>query len=354
MAEDNKYKISMDKNGNILKLANKKDGLITDSGSIENKKLKEIQESNFIQDSSEMGWLTKFSRFNYVDPYNTLTGNKEYIFITKPDLHLFNNFNTSSINPELANDVFFSKSCFERYRHVMKQLQYSVNKSQPFLTMLSNSVTSSLEIPTISGLESETSENIYGDKITYRHGSESSDVGFEFSLEFEETKWLEIYHLFKMWDRYYEMKSKGQITPPSEDYIRKMELHDQVSMYKIIVADDMETILFYAKYYGVYPKNVPRDAFGSLDDGSLKITVDFKSSFVIDNDPMILYDLNYLSSIGEQESKPTKFAKIWDKDNDRINYEWVGKPFIILDKSIPNGQSKTGSMGRYKLKWREA
>lgn len=343
--------ISISTNGNIQKLG--KGSGFTESGNIKSETIKEIIESNFIQNSTNMGWLDKFSRFSYVDPYNVLPSSKEYIFITKPDLHLFEG-NSSTINPELSTNAFFQEE-FSRYRHVMKQLQYSINKSQPFLPMLSNSIASSLELPSITGLESETSENIYGDKITYRHGSESGDVGFDFSLEFYETKTLELYHLFKMWDCYYEMKSKGRISPPSppgtnHPYVFNMELHDQISMYKIIVGEDMETILFYAKYYGVYPKNVPRDVFGSLDDGELKLSVDFKAAFVIDNNPMIIADFNELSNL---TNSSREFVSIWDHDNQRVNYKWVGAPYIVYDKDISNGESTVGSTGGYKLKWRK-
>lgn len=328
-----------------------------ESGAIKKDILQEIVESNFIQNSTDMGWMDKFSRFSYVDPYNVLPSSKEYIFITRPDLHLFENENTNELNSELANNIYFQEE-FNRYRHVMKELQYSTNKTKAFFPMLSNCVASSLELPPINGLESETSENIYGDKISYRHGSESGDVGFDFSLEFYETKNLEIYHLFKIWDRYYELKSKGRISPPSlssqsglqHPYVFNMELHDQISMYKIIVGEDMETILFYAKYYGVYPKNVPRDIFGSLDSGEIKLSIDFKAAFVIDNDPTILIDFNEISDLS---GSTKKFINIWDNENNRVNYKWVGMPYIVYDKNISNGESTTGSTGGYRLKWRE-
>lgn len=322
-----------------------------DGGIIKQSVLDEIMESNFIQNSSNMDWLNKFARFGYVDPYNNITPTKEYLFFTKPDLHLFNNKSTSDLNTEIASNVFFLDE-FDRYRHVMEQLQYSTNKSKPFMNILCNSVANSLELPSINSLESESNENIYGDKISYRHGSESGDVGFEFSIEFYETKNLEIYHLFKMWDAYYELKTKGIITPPDLSYVTNMELHDQISIYKIIVADDMESILFYAKYFGVYPKTLPRDTFGSLDSGQLKLSIDFKASFVIDNRPDIIQDFNQVSLLAAPSG--TRFANIYDNENQRVNYKWVGVPYIVFDKSVNNGIDKVGSIGRYKLKWRDA
>lgn len=342
----NEMKTNIDKNGNILDLGTGKN--FENDGALNNDKLNEIIESDFIQNTSNMHWLNKFNRFSYLDPYNTLTHNKEYIFITKPDLHLFENFNPNVLNKEIDDNIFFF-DMFNRYRHVMKQLQYSVDKSNPYMCILSNSVASSMELPAINSLESESAENIYGDKISYRHGSESGDVGFEFSLEFHESKHLEIYNLFKMWDKYYEMKSKGRVTPPDENYIINMELHDQVAIYKIIVGEDLETIIFFAKYYGVYPKSLPRDVFGSLDDGELKLSIDFKSSFVIDNDPIILMDLNQ-TSYGNN-TNDVSLSRIWDHKNDKINHKWVGKPYVVRCENIHNGENIPGSKGKYKLKW---
>lgn len=350
---ENLFEANISKNGHVGNLGEGDN--FEESGIIKSEILDEIRESNFIQNAYNMDWLNKFSRFSYVDPYNSLSSNKEYIFITRPDLHLFKNGNTSLLNPELSTNIYFQEE-FDRYRHVMKQLQYSTNRSQPFCTILTNSVTSSLELPSITGLESETSENIYGDKISYRHGSESGDVGFDFSLEFNENKHLDIYHLFKIWDRYYELKSKGRISPPTtinggHPYVFNMELHDQISMYKIIVGEDFETILFYAKYYGVYPKNVPRDIFGSLDAGNLKLSVDFKASFVLDNDPTIIADFNEISNLS---GSTKKFLNIWDNENYRVNHKWVGMPYIVYDKNIVNGDGSVGTTGGYRLKWREA
>lgn len=351
--KDSNYynKINFSDDGRIKNIG-KGDGFDSD-GSLKSDKLKQLLRSDMVLNSTDNRWLTRFSRFGYIDPYNHPTSNKEYIFITKPDLHLFEGKNPDKLNEELKYDVYF-KDMFNRYRHIMNQLQYSVYPANPYLTLLTNSVASSLDLPDIVGLESDTNENIYGDKLSYRHGSESGDVGHEFSLEFYDTKYLEIYHLFKMWDMYENLKTKGKVTPPDESYITNMELHDQVSAYKIIVADDMETILFYAKLYGVYPKGVPRSQFGSLDDGPIKLNVDFKSAFVLDNDPTIIDDFNRLATVGTSKKfEDLKSAKIWNKKYGKVDKRFVGKPFIVKDKNIKIGDGSAGTKGMFKLKWIE-
>ncbi len=45
--------------------------------------------SYHIFDRNEIDRYNKISRFGFYDPYNTLSVTREYIFITKPDLHIF-------------------------------------------------------------------------------------------------------------------------------------------------------------------------------------------------------------------------------------------------------------------------
>ena len=71
-----------------------------------------------------------------------------------------------------------------------------------------------------------------------------------------------------------------------------------MSMYKFIVGEDGESIVYFAKYFGVYPKMVPRNTFSDLPaDGNIKFTVQFKASFVEDMDPNIIEDFNEISNL---------------------------------------------------------
>lgn len=346
--KNNQYKAKWTSKGNIKNLGNKKSGYISQSGSVNESLTNDILKDNGVINRVNNGWMESFSRFSYIDPYNAPAGNKEYVFFTKPDLNLFETKN--KINPDLANDSFFV-DYFNRYRHLMRQLQYSLDKSKPYLYLLSHAIASSPELPDIVASESESSENLFGDKMSYRHGSQAGDVGFEFSCEFNETKHMEIYNLFKMWDYYELLKTYGVVRPPSTSYITNMEAHDKVSMYKIIVGDDNKSILFYAKYYGVYPKNIPRSTFSNLDNGQFKITVDFHADFVIDK-PYVLEDLNMLANRGKSIKNLSK-AKLWDSKNNKINRDFVGNPFVLCNNDINNGKSGNGCTGVYQLEWRD-
>lgn len=309
--------------------------------SITNTDRKIIRAHN-LHNRSEMDYMNKFHRFGVIDPYRALGKTREYIFFTKPDLQLLQG--SGELNTQLANEPFFIEA-LDRWKDVMYQLQSSVSNS-PYIHLLTNTVTSSLDLPTISSEDVENSSNIFGDTINYRWSSDMSSNAHEFSLEFTDNKYLEVYMLFRIWDEYVNKKTRGLITPPS-NYVLNKILHDQISIYKIIVGEDAETVIHYTKLYGVYPTNVPRDAFGNIsENGGLTLNINFKAAFVEDMDPLIIDDFNHLFRLTGNRSSKDK--DIYDKTNLCMNGDWVRAPHIVRDETT----GFTPGKFRYKLKWR--
>lgn len=314
-----------------------------------NDTFKSLLNAAHIYDRSEIEWYTKFNRFGCLDPYNTLTTTREYIFMTKPDLHIFANSNTTSVlNPELEKYPIW-EDALVRYNDVLQQLQYSVNgQDKPFINLFTNSIKSSVDLPDISTTDVQTSENVYGTYMTYRRSSITSDEQHEFSIEFEDTKYTEVYMWFKLYDEYEKLKDLGAVTPPNELYIINKIIHDQMALFKFIVGEDGETLIYWAKMWGVYPKGVPRNAFSDLSSGdSLKISVSFKAQFVDDMDPNILVDFNRLT-IPNGLPSIKKILPIYDKSIGRVSGEWAGNPFITKTNNAKLG------IDQYKFKWMRA
>ena len=113
-------------------------------------------------------------------------------------------------------------------------------------------------------------------------------------------------------------------------------------MFKFIVEDDMETIIHYSKYIGVYPKEVPLTTFSNLEDNVIKHTVEFHAQFVEDMEPAIINDFNKLTS---SYRSGTRNSPVYDKDLHHINNEWVKIPYIESFKY------KNSNRKQYKLKW---
>lgn len=294
----------------------------------------------FSRDYIDKNLFEKFNRFGYLDPYNTLSSNREYLFFVKPDLHIFSGGNSSNLNPELNRLSIFTDA-MSRYKDVLLQLQASASKHQPYVTLLSNRINSKLDLPGISAESIETGRNIYGSVISYRQNSIKSDTDYDFTLEFKDTKYLDVYMFFKLFDEYERRKFTGSVTPPNENYIINKILHDQMAIYKIIVGEDGESIIYWAKLVGVYPVSVPRDSFSSIDDHILNFSVNFKASFVEDMNPDILVDLNRTSWVKSNES----LIKIYNPATDLVNADWSPVPIVIKDKN-------SSSRYHYKLKWR--
>ena len=326
-------------------------------------KLDAILQANTFYAKKDIKIFERFNRFGFFNPYDSLTGCREYLFFVKPDLHIFNNKNTAALNPELGGKVKTDSKgnaigndegglsifvdAFRRYKPVLKQLQASVNTEKPFVNLLSNMVASKLDLPGISADSIETARNIYGSVISYRQNSIKSDTDFEFNLEFKDTKYLDVYMFFKLYDEYERKKFYGEITPPDMSYILNRIIHDQMAIYKFIVNDDGESLIYWAKLTGVYPTSVPRDSFSDLGAGEIKFSVSFKAAFVEDMNPDILTDFSRIVTYTNNKTLP-----IYNTDIGAVNGEWSVSPYIAYNNSLDiKGQS---SKLPWKLKWRRA
>ena len=105
----------------------------------------------------------------------------------------------------------------------------------------------------------------------------------------------------------------------------------------------MQTIVHWAKCWGVYPNSIPRSVFGdSMQDGPIRIPVSFKCQFVEDMDPNILSDFNKV--VSSQLKTFKKDIPIYNTKSEMTSGEWANVPYIV--SSTVNGRKC------YKLKWR--
>jgi hypothetical protein len=288
-------------------------------------------------------WFNNYSRYGFIDPYNTTKKTKEYLFFTRPDLHLLSS--SGDINEELLNSSSFFQDAITRYPHCAEMLQYSsnTNNNNPFTPLLTNAVNSSLDLPAIDAEYIYTGQNVYGTRINYRGSSFKADYDFDFSLEFKDSKFLDVYMYFKMYDEYERLKWMGQVSPPNMQYIMKKVLHDQTSIYKIITAEDGMTILYFARVVGVTPSSVPRDSMSNLE-GELTFNVSFKGQFVYDMDPRILTDFNRIS---QTYRTGTKNLPLFNTDTKTYDGRWAKCPYIV----IRSGTTDTLKRNKYYLMW---
>ena len=281
----------------------------------------------------------RFKRSPVIDlSEDVLRGGKEYLFITKPELNIYQDTIGTQLNPELAIQPFFL-DLHKRMPRILRQLQFNISSHEsPFINLLSYALVNTLDIPDINAKEMSTAANIFGTRIMYRTHSSESDENLNFNLEFKENNRAEIYYFFKAWDLYCTLKAKGHISPPSKNNIEKRILHDKVSAYKIITTET-DDILFFAETFGTYPDQAPRGSFSEVPtDNGITHSVSFKADFIEDMDPQILQDFNDLVDPFIQKTK-YKTSTMYNYNDNKINTSLQVVPYII----------KSGE--GYKLKW---
>jgi len=286
--------------------------------------LKQMRSNGYFQ-PSDMKYRRSFYPVKRMDPYNRVQGTKEYVFFTKPRIPIVAN---NDLTDQFKAIPYYRNlwSSGYAYQEILKDLS-AYGDICPFVQMLTNRITSNIDIPGINVDVLETAQNFWGSKIVYPKTSMSSDEGIEFTCEFEETKHLEIYHFFKAWDLYRQMKWWGIISPP--DYcINHKILNDHIAVYKFIVAEDGERLLYWCKWTGVFPSTIGRDTFSEIPvEGPLKLTVTFKvSGWFEDMEPNILSDFRQIVSTGLNRNYNR--WKIWDIDVGGIEQENMYLPWV--------------------------
>ena len=321
--------------------------------------------------------FNKFSRYGYLDPTHELvTGTREYLFFSRPDLHLVETGSSDKMYNILKNIPFFIEA-FNRYKLSYYSLQQyfggqagtrnyggvNIDLSNKFIPLLSNMVTSTFDLPDITATDVLNNQNLYQINTSYREGSIASDLQYDFTLEFKDTKYLDVYMLFKIYDEYFRAKYMEEIMPTRYDYIINKIYPEALSIWKVIV-DDTGRIMYWAKATGCTPMSVPRGTISNIE-GNIKFSVNWKAQFVKDMDPINLAELNYLTcrsmnmtaySSSNITGAITKLGKVNTIADGKT---WVGLPLVVTPdgKIFTGGSLRTGqnttdkSAGFHRLLW---
>ena len=306
--------------------------------------------NNLIFPIVKQNWYNKVNRYGWIDPYNHDKVVREFLFFTKPDLSLYGTYTSEGevhggkygvvgLRSDMSNPIIVETS--KRMPYVLTQLQSSVTdpdgKVNPFMYILTNAVKSKLDLPTISTDSQESTSNIMGTSIHYRGHSYKSDNGYDFSLSFTDTAYLEIYHMVKCYDEYVRMIKIGTIAPYKK-YILDRVIPEQFSIYKFLVGSDGETILYYAKLTGCYFTDVPRSDMADPGD-EIKFSLSFHAQFVEDMNPQILKEFSILTNYAKSRSsaKDLKYLNVYNANMGIVDNKWATYPTII--KATSNGNS---------------
>ena len=213
-----------------------------------------------------------------------------------------------------------------------------------------------MDIPSLSATSVDTATNMFGVGFSYRGSSEESDDQVEFSLEFKDTKYLDVYYYFKCYEEYENEKHHGTIAP-ARPYIMNKIIHDQFAIYKFIVGEDMETIVYWGKFFGVMPMSLPRDTFSTDNfENGLTYSINFKAAFYEDMRPEILSEFNNLGQeFWDYLGKNGFDIGLYNPYLGRTDGRWpkcAHVEYIDGTNGIDKRAQRSPYNYRYKLAWR--
>ena len=288
-------------------------------------------------------YIKQYNRFKLPTLNDALQKGFAHVFFIRPDLNV----------DEMEKDSDFYYA-FKNSPSMTNELCQANGANHDFMLSLSNKAASfSL---TDEYIDTDTyGKTFAGWKIAYgKHNVESKTAG-DFSITYHDDRTLHIYHLHKLWVDYISKCYHGSISPKSE-YIKNHVLDYASACYYIVTAEDGETIIFWSKYYGVFPSTIPSTqyswAYGNvIQDPTIEIK--YQYSFKEDFNPAALTEFNTNSKVG---ASGEKYVPIYDPKLGHAGDAWVGAPYIEL---VTNNQDNSGknipdSPYTFKLRFKKA
>ena len=280
----------------------------------------------------------KFDRFYSVDHEHEGPSKRHYIFMLRPDLHLLQQNEAQTTQLHLSNDSRVAHDDFFTYLSAMHP-EIVASLTGDFAGLAGASLSGGFSAATGSGLgNSATSDGttlngipltihtfipyltsrveslqlpdykVKDDKIVqpytkysipYTGSSIESQTGGSFSIEFREDRYYSIHKLFYAW-LYYQDGVARNIFTPKEKYILYNTLDYATSVYDFVVDETGENVIYWAKYTGCVPVNVPMADLGfnrgdPQDSAAPKVSIDFNYFYCEHMKLMSLRDFQYNS-----------------------------------------------------------
>lgn len=261
--------------------------------------------------------ISHLNRFRVRIPDFELENSIGYVFFTKPDLNILdesgNFLEQTKKRPEfhdvMNTDPFLFKSL-------------KSNQQGSFINILCNRAENfETSDETIKTRTTGETQNDW--KIAYGGRDHESRAAGTFNIGYTDDRNISIYKLHKIWKDYIHLISMGYIEP--SDYNRyKMVLDYACSVYFFLTEEDGESIVFYTKYVGVFPTNIPSSVFSWSKGESKKLNyqIQYQYSFKRDMDPLIIKDFNIAAGTSNQ------YEPMYNKDAGVMGNTWVSSAFI--------------------------
>lgn len=286
-----------------------------------------------------------------------------HLFFGRPECYIFGQ--GGEISDQCQADPDFS-SLLSRMPHVLGLLSsvhctgsigYNDELDCNWNYILSNRVKGfSVQGNSIS-IDENMTKSVSNNTIT-PGGINTSNVGNTLQLSFTDTKRLEIFEMLRAWMLYIHKRKRGQIIP-SMDFYRPQNkfpesgtvnhkfghIYDRAleycaPLFDIVTDETMTNILYWAKYYGIYPTQVTNTGLNS-EGGALteqmNIDAEFRFQARREGLNMNLVEFNYNAGIVDHVGKLSNSNLILN----------ASSPF--LSRRVPGNPSKTymGAAGMF-------
>lgn len=294
---------------------------------------------NIMVQSDRLRLFRQFNRFKMAVPDFAVSKTIPYVFFTRPELDIINSDGkTLKVNDNLFSAVHNSQP------RIIQSLDSSYHDGHHFNPLLSNAAMSFQASDEV--LKTVDHGDTYtGWKMVYgRHANESNTAG-QFSIQYTDSYNYDIYKMHKVWVDYISKVYRGELSVKRKHIWEKV-LTYPCAVYYIVCAPDGETILYWTKYFGVFPINTPASAssftHGSVD-GIPEFSINYMYSIKEDFNPISLREFNFLSS-GDNIYRHTYNQKTTGPTN-----TFVGTPYIDDVERVQNGQKQIV----HKLRFRD-
>lgn len=313
--------------------------------------MKSIYEANNITVQSPSAYYkkatTSYNRFKLAHPDETLSRGFMHIFFTRPDLNIYDG---KGLTSQCKKDPMMCH--MYKYKPALVRILTQSSGSTDFMYFLSNRARG-ISLSDASVGHDKYGESFMGASIEMARRMEKE--GGTFDIQYVDTRDLDIINLHKMWVTYENNVYRG-IWRPKYRYMYNKILDYAASVYVIVTAEDFETVLYWCKYYGVFPLNVPYSGLSwTYGDPMTKLdlTITYAYSFREEYNPLALSEFNtnhFKSGSVSKYYNPTFYT-----DKGRLGNTWVGAPFIESlnygSKGLPKVDPMTGSSIGHKLRF---
>lgn len=291
-------------------------------------------------------YVNRYNKFKMAYGDDMLSKTFAHVFFVRPDCNIFKDSTSYyELTPALENlpDFYYAR------RHcpdMLRQLtQSNYGFGHQFMLYPSNKVRS-FEVADEYITTDSYGQGCTGYKVPYGKHNVESRTADKFSISYIDDRDLHLYNMHKLWIDYISYVYRGKVVPKKR-YIQNKVIDYATCVYYILCAEDGETVIFWSKYWGVFPTKAPSSTFSFTAENPGGVS---KPEFTIEYQYAWKEDFNPLSMVEFNEhggNHNYKYVPPFQSSKLGPSYTWSGAPFIETFSS-----TKTDTPYTFRLRYR--